>query len=672
MRFRRNLLTRHRVARIGGILLGVLLNLALGWLLLAPLLGDGLSRFSYDLPLTLQNRVPEEVVMVYFDPAVKRRLDQPTDLPLNRRFHAQLVDRLRTDGAKLVVFDILFEDPAAEPAVDAEFARAMRECGRVVLAAEDVKHRQATVMADSLIPPTPQLAESSLAVGLGNVDDDPRDGAVRRLYPGLETMPSLSLAAAGAVLGPGSARSLDRLESRYLNYYCAPAKLEAINLDHALQADGLPPGYFRDKLVVVGARPESLTSRRQPETFGNPYSRLGGVVSPGAAVHAISLVNLLRGDWLSRLSQRRELGVVVVWGIAISLLLLRLSPWVATGTALVCELAFSLAAGWVQLRHHVWFAWAVPAGAQTSFALVWAVGYRYLLEYRRRERLRRAFSVYTSPQMAERIANSDIDLAPGGREVEATIAFTDLEGFTKLSEGLSPMAVSKILNAYFNQTTRVIMDLDGMVIKFIGDGVFAAWGAPMPDPNPAERAVTAAWTLQHKGPFKIEGRLLRTRIGINSGTVLAGNLGSDLRFDYTLIGDAINLAARLETLNRQLGTQLLISATTRARLGPRFRVRDLGQFVVAGKSEPVGVFEVLGVDAAPGATAPEPWQATFAEALSRFVAGDFDRATEKFQEVSEQRGGQDGPSRFYSRHIDHAQSVPRAGAWDGVVRLAEK
>ena len=358
---------------------------------------------------------------------------------------------------------------------------------------------------------------------------------------------------------------------------------------------------------------------------------------------------------------------MILWGVAVSLGLMRLAPWPATGVAAFGGIYFCDAQRCLQLKQHVWFAWAIPVAAQTPVALVWSVGYRYLIESLRRQRLRQAFSVYASPYMADRIANSQFDLTPGGKEVEATILFTDLEGFTKMSETLEPAEVSKILIAYFNQTTGAILEQEGMVIKFIGDAVMAAWGAPLPEPQPAERAVLAALNIKKAGEKDIAGRRLRTRIGINSGKVLAGNLGSDVRFDYTLIGDTTNVAARLESLNKPLGTELLISDSTRALLSERFQIRSLGQFVVSGRSKPVSVHEVIGFRAS--AAEKLAWMETFVMALEAFTKGNAERATELFKEVLRLRGGADGPSAFYLREL---QSSPNERSADGVIHMKEK
>ena len=194
----------------------------------------------------------------------------------------------------------------------------------------------------------------------------------------------------------------------------------------------------------------------------------------------------------------------------------------------------------------------VPAAIQMPLGLAWSVGSQYLLESRRRKELRRAFGFYLSPQMADKIADSDFDLTPGGKLVEVTVIFTDLESFTSITENLDPTEVSEILTSYFGQTTKCILENKGTIIKYIGDAVFAAWGAPIDEPQHAMRAAETACDLRCLSELVVHGKTLRTRVGIHSGKVLAGNLGSSYRFDYTMIGDAVNFASRLESLNKYL------------------------------------------------------------------------------------------------------------------------
>ncbi len=653
-----------------GYIAGIALTVAMGALLLH--IGDGLRRFSYDWPFIWKKSPAHEddgLIMVYINSNVKSRLGQATDQPLDRSFYIPLLKRLHQDGVRLVLFDLVFDAPSKDPVTDEKFAEAIRSGSPTVLVAEERHQTQENVPFEIIIPPIRVLAEASAGFGLANVDEDKVDRYVRRLYPGSDTHPSVSWVAA-SLLGATATKNADhRLRPRWLNYYEPPRNVRSVSLD---QVASEPPGHFRDKIVIIGAGGgDAVVAGEIQDTFGHPFSRWGAALSPGANIHAFSLLNLLRGDWLHYAGSGIEMVIVVAWGIFTGVLFMKLRPWPAIGAALLCAVLLASLAAYIHLLHHVWFSWAVSAGPQTGIALVWAVGYRYMIESRRRERLRRAVAAYVSPHMADEIANSNFDLSPGGKELEATVMFTDLEGFTTFSETLPPTEVSRILISYFNETTRAIFDQDGTVIKFIGDAVMAVWGAPLPTQNPAERAVIAACKINEKEHQEIAGRKFRTRIGINTGTVLAGNLGSDTKFDYTVIGDVINVAARLESLNKQLGTRILIAEATRAQLSPRVRLRKLGRFLVAGRAAPVEISEVLALESP---DSPEQaWIKFFDQATDYFATGDFPRAEELFQEVIRAREGKDGPSQFFLKQIHVLKETSQRGEnWDGVVKLDAK
>jgi class 3 adenylate cyclase len=261
--------------------------------------------------------------------------------------------------------------------------------------------------------------------------------------------------------------------------------------------------------------------------------------------------------------------------------------------------------------------------------------------------MRKAFSNYLSPHLVKRIATSEFELGLGGKEVEATILFTDLEGFTPMAESLPPAQVSEILVTYFNRITTHILDHEGTIIKYVGDSVMAVWGAPLADARQAERAVLAACGIAEASQQPFGGRHLRTRIGINSGRALAGNLGSFFRFDYTVIGATTNLAARLEALNKPLGTDILISAATRAKLPATIPTRYLGQFILRGTTQATGIYEVP--------LTVSPTVAVFEKALHACESGDLTSAKVLFEQIAEQ----DRPAAFYLSQLNTLQSIPK-------------
>jgi adenylate cyclase len=642
---------------VGGAALAILV----GFILMMRA-GDAFARMSYDLPFLFLNHVPNDLVVIYIDRATKINLGEEPDLPLPRRYHARLLEKLKADGVRLVLYDLMFVDRTDD---DAELAAAVRKANPVVLVAPPSSSRQENFGAVQITPLAPGLAEAAAGVGLANVDPDPQDNVVRALYAGFDIYPSAGVLAAN-LLGRSFTNSLDQQRRRlWLNYYGCPLDLRSVNFDHALSPDGLPSGYFSNKIVVVGMRDNPT------DQFPCPHRLRGEPPAPGPALQALSALNFLDGDWLTRKSDAWESGVIILWGALMGAGLSRARPWKAALLALLGSAALAAVAVWMQTQPRSWWPWLVPAVAQSGTALLWSVGWQYTIEARRRRQLRRAFGAYLSPYMADQIANSEFDLALGGTEVEATVMFTDLEGFTKMSESLPPAQVSRILTTYFNQTTRAILEQDGTIIKYIGDAVMAVWGAPVGDAKHAERAVLAAWGMSEAGKKEVEGRFLRTRLGVNSGVVLAGNLGSDFRFDYTLIGDTVNFAARLEGLNKYLGTDILISEATRRQLSAKIKVRFLGRFIVVGKKKPVGIYEVLGL--AESFPQEPAWLAEFDKALNCFVKHELDEAERLLRQVIELRGGKDGPAEFYLKEIAKArEAVEPDEPWDGTVHFDSK
>jgi adenylate cyclase len=648
---------------------GGALTAAIGVVLIAfPHLNGGIARCSYDLPFVFRSRVPDELMMIYVDENVKATLGAPRDQPLNRRFYARLVQRLKDDGARLVLLDLIFDEPGIDAEADAALAAAMKRHGAVVLVGNYEQEVTGNISGEVVTPPTALLETNAAAWGLARLFPD-ADWTVRRLDPGTESCASAGWVGANLV----SRDILDgreRLRGRWLNYPAAPERFHSVNLDQALDPQGLPAGYFRGKWVVLGARPAIAIAGSGRDSFGTPFTRFGAPFVSGAAIHAVSLWNLSRGDWLNCWPLPAQLAAVILCGFIAGAGLMRLRPWHAAWLAAAAALLLAAVFVALQVFGRRWWPWLVPVAVQIPAALMVSIVWQYALESRRRKKLREAFAGYLSPHLADQIAEEQFDLSLGGKIVEATVMFTDLEGFTATAEKLRPDEVSALLTGYFNRTTQSILEEEGTIIKYMGDAVMAVWGAPLADPNQAERAVRAAQGMVRAGRLEIGGHHLRTRIGICSGPVLAGNLGSRFRFDYAAVGDTTNVAARLEALNKVLGTEILIAETTRLKLGAAMATRPLGRFAVAGRREPVVVHEVLAADL-PNSGGRE-WPALFAEALNCFAAGELDRADKLFRQAIESRGGADGPSAFYLQQIAAVRQRPLEPAWNGVVVLSAK
>ena len=666
---------------------------------------DPWQRLSFDLPFLVRSSLPvslhdrvvpvrrtDEVVLLYMDEDSAARLGQSVLRPWNREVHARLLERLKAEKALAVMFDIIFDSDAPE---DAEFARAIAAHGNVFLGA--------TIKTNSEVPLTPQEAQRFLEVGLateqllrpnrvlgraargwGLLTFRPLDSdyGVRRLFAGkpregLDSWPAITWQMAKTLGANLPADPVVAFSRRWVNYLGPAGRIEGISYHRVLDADGgVPPGYFKDKIVIVGARSQiAVSARKQLDEFSTPWSRFRGhAYTTGAEIHANILLNLLHRDWLGRVPVATEMALTIFVGLGLGAL-----RWLRPRPALVVAVAAMVViatASWlVQWQGLLWWNWSVPVLLQIPSAFVLAVGSRYYLEERQRRKLRQAFGLYLSPELATEIADRNFTLTPGGEKVEATLLFTDLEGFTSLSEKLGDSArVGLVLQDYFTRTTDEILAEKGTVIKFIGDAVYAAWGAPLPQPDHPERAVRAAWRLAQVASLDVTVDLpgggketvhLRTRIGIHTGEALAGNLGSKRRFDYTLIGDAVNFASRLEGANKYTGTGILLSDDTARRLDGKFLLRRLGAFRVKGRTKATVVHELLGEDP----TVRPPWLETFEAALEAWERGDLPAARDGFVATQRARGGMDGPSQFFLELIEHTVIAP---GWTGEVPFSEK
>jgi adenylate cyclase len=653
------------------VVAGSLLAIAAGFACLNYSLGEALTRTSYDLPFIWRaNLDTHEVVLIYLDEESAKQLNQPLDDIWNRALHVPLLERLTKDGVRLIVYDIIFGTPSLDPARDAAFADALQASGKVILGGGlDIVQPMGGVRQERILAPLKLLRKAAAGWGIMVFKPVDADYAVRQLFPGTSDIPSGTWKAAEFLGAESTREPREAAVQRWINYYGPKNTFSSVNLAQALDPEGVRPGFFKDKIVMVGGRSAVGYLAAGRDEFGTPYSRSAHQFTSGLEIHATIFLNLLRGEWLTRIPVKSETAILIISGL-IAGALAAVRPSFAVVSALIVSCAIACLAFWCVWHQHVWFDWMVPAAIQMPLGLAWSVGAQYLLESRRRKELRRAFGFYLSPQMADRIADSDFDLTPGGKLVDATVIFTDLEGFTSITENLDPTEVSEILTSYFGQTTKCILENKGTIIKYIGDAVFAAWGAPIDEPQHALRAAETACDLRCLSELVVHDKVLRTRVGIHSGKVLAGNLGSSYRFDYTMIGDAVNFASRLESLNKYLHTQVLISDAVRRQLGDGFVTRALGEFRVAGKKQSVVIHELLcRCDAESG---EKCWIEMFEKGLGDFRKGEFATAREYMERTREVRGGSDGPSEFYLRKITGFEANGQVENWTGVVELSEK
>ena len=648
------------MAWLAGALLTALAGVALLWfpLRLWLPLTEKLTEMSYDLPFAGRRSTPPEVVLISIGPRTLSTLGATKRGTLPRELYARLLQRLTGAGTPMVVFDVLFPTASERPEEDAAFARAMREYNNVVLVAELDQSRHGNLAEQSRVEPIlPVLEEAATGWGLATALRD-GDYGVRELLPGTKGYPSLSWAAARLLGATNLPEKLTDFPRAWLNYYGPPeTTFLSYNLEDVLGDGGVPLTEFSNKVVFIGGRPSAGALRESRDAFSTPLG-----LAPGVEIHATTLVNLLRGDWLRRMNPWWERALVLVAGLLLGAGLARLKPWHAAWVAALCVVVIMLAGRWSQMERRLWFAWAIPAFAQVPVGLAWAVGFQYVSEAIMRRRLRSTMT----PRWARLIEEGRLTPKLGGVEQEVTVLFTDLEGFTRFSEGLRPAVMSALMAHYFDEMTKHVESTQGEVMKYMGDGLMAAWGALEPCTDHPGQAVLAAWWMNQAAKKEIAGRRFPTRFGINTGMALCGFVGAANHFEYSSVGTTTNVASRLEQLNKSLGTELLIGGETHRSLAGRFRIRALGRWRLRGLEQVTAIFEVLGpVMEMQGAPA---WLAAFEVGLAAWTAGDFERARDGFARADQQREGGDGPSQFFLKRLGGLGAVPTG--WDGVVNAS--
>jgi adenylate cyclase len=301
--------------------------------------------------------------------------------------------------------------------------------------------------------------------------------------------------------------------------------------------------------------------------------------------------------------------------------------------------------------------------------------YRYIIEEREKRKIRGAFSFYVNPSVVNEMLKNPEKLKLGGDKKELSVLFSDIRGFTTLAEEMEPETLVNLLNEYLTDMTNVVFEFDGLLDKYIGDAVMAVFGAPLEQADhPMLACRTALKMLERlrkmQEKWEAEGTpRLDIGIGINTGPMVVGNMGSERRFDYTVMGDSVNLASRLEGINKEYGTQVVISEFTHDRVKDDFFCRELDAVRVKGKVRPVKIFELVALrsDEDPRIDIIEP----FAKALRHYRKQEWDRAEEKFNEVLS-KTPEDVAAQLYLQRIANLREEPPGPDWDGVFTMKRK
>lgn len=648
-------------------------------------------------------RVPDQcVVIAAIDGRSIREIGR---WPWSREKMARLLAGLTDYGAKVVALDMVFAEPQGDKP-DAALARTAATSGNVVLGyffrndGEDAAGAVRTgirrtkvkllrledgVTAVSIPEFTaldasiPLVGTAARDQGFFNVIPD-EDGLYRSvpllaLYGG-DVYASLSLKALAHYLGEEPRVDVASFGVRGvrlaflefpvdeggelpLNYYGPTGTIRTVSVTDVLQRR-LPAGALRGALVFVGATEKGIYDLR-----ASPFDP----ALPGVELHATVAANALEGCFLTRDGRTAAADLAAIFLLpAILALLLSVTRRTMAGLGwfVLC------AGGWLVLNYAMFRQYAIDLSiiyplTPVFLAYLGGESYRALVVERTGRYLKKAFASYVSPELVEQIVRDPQKLRLGGEQRDVTILFSDIRGFTTISETLEPEELVTLLNDYLSPMTRIVLEERGTLDKFVGDALMAIFNAPLDLPRHPARACRAAVRMLERlrevnALFGQRGLpQIRIGIGIHSGRAVVGNMGADLRFDYTAIGDTVNLAARLEGLTKHYGAGIIVSDTTREAVGDEFVFREIDLVRVQGKEQAVAVYELMVDD---HAIVP-----AFSEALLLYRHRDFAAALPLFERLAETN---DPVSALYvDRCREFLLHSPRDD-WDGVYAACMK
>lgn len=534
----------------------------------------------------------------------------------------------------------------------------------------------------------PDISEAAEGAGYFNIFPD-RDGTVRWVplvikYQGQHYC-ALSLAVLQKFLGnaPLALRVAEfgveqvRLgdisiptneEGRMLINYRGPQKTfphySATDVIHGR----VPADAFQGKIVLVGATAIGIYDIRV-----TPFDH----VFPGLEVHANVIDSILKQDFLYRPNWVTlfDLLAIILIGVAMGIILPGVKAlWGALAAGFIL-LALILSSKFIFQGVGAWMNMTYPI-LNLVLTYLGITGYRYMTEEREKKKVRGAFQYYLTPSVVEQMLKNPEKLKLGGEKKDLTVLFSDIRGFTSISERMAPESLVKFLNEYLTKMTDIVFKYDGLLDKYIGDALMAIWGAPLDQPDHARRACFTALemveelrVLQEK--WAAEGMpRLDIGIGINAGPMVVGNMGSERRFNYTVMGDSVNLGSRLEGLNKLYGTNVIVSEMTYERVRDEILGRELDSVRVKGKHQPVKIYELLARRAEVSAE-QQALTEEFNSALAEYKKRNWDQALQTFQSLLT-RHPHDGPTKLYVERCQTLLRNPPPLDWSGVYTLTTK
>jgi adenylate cyclase len=536
--------------------------------------------------------------------------------PLPRDKVAELVDQLKADGARVIGFDVTYSQENQEQvAPDAILAKSITNAGNVVLAVKGTSGKQdhGVVKLDNVSGLAAGLQGADFTVGHAQTNQDPTDGVNRSLPLVVESadgtfIPSLSLAAVMRYRGitgppivrPDGVQIGDRLvptigaKSLLLNFAERLSDPSRVISAADVIAGTVPKKKIDGKIVLVGAVDSTLGDNRQA-----PVNKSTGI--PGVLLHANAVNTMLTGTYLNPVSDSQTLLWVAAMTALIGTAVLLLPLWMSVLFTMLVGAGYIVYAFTRFNSGHV-LNFVYPSLA-VIVAFIGALALRYFGETRQRRRVTALFSQYVPEAVAQRLVDEDrASVAVEGERLDMTVLFCDLRGFTALSESLSPATVRVMLNHYYDRVTDVVLSMRGTLMKYVGDEVFAVWGAPLPSTDHPQMALQCAMEIQALTPdlnrelLELGAPEVSFGIGLNTGEAVAAHFGGGRRRQYDVVGDTVNVGARLCSAAGR--GEIILSDQVLTRVPSPPPVEPVGRIALKGVSRELSLWRVVAPDSA--------------------------------------------------------------------------
>ncbi|HVN47372.1 MAG TPA: CHASE2 domain-containing protein [Bacteroidota bacterium] len=647
--------------------------------------------------------------------------------PFPRNYYAHIIENLHTAGARAIVFDMTFSAPGKTSAGDSILRSTLEKYNNVILATEietGALHEKAIVRSTEPMYNN-IFYDVDKNIGVVNIHKD-RDDVCRSYFPLLDVRgwqtPTLAFAAlnrafhlpAGTIADVDDEHSFrwnNRVIPRFdetsflLNFYGPDHTFRYVPFSQVIDdstfqtKDELELGeqinafdstlmkLFKNKIVIVG----SVMAEERDYHNIPLYREEGGKRSysmNGMEIHATAIQNVIDGNFISTLDPSMEIILVVVLALACFLGLLALKQlhvrhawlleigvfffmvFLVLGIFETSVLLFSSSNLLINI---------VNPSLAIIVAYIGTAVYQYLLERQQKALIKNVFSHYINSSVVNELVANPEKAKLGGDRRELTVMFSDIESFTSISEQFHhrPEGLVELLNEYLDEMTNIVLKYDGTLDKYEGDAVMAFWGAPIPQADHAYRACLAAIEMQKRltalrAKWAKENKpQLGIRIGLNTGIMIVGNMGGHERFDYTVIGDSVNLASRLEGANKQYGSHIMISEFTYNKVKDKLLVRELDLIQVKGKNVPVKVFEVLGTSTLERSETQRQSLDLYHEGLKLYRDRKWDEAIAYMQQAL-QLDPECYPAQIYTERANLYQLTPPPADWNGVFIMSTK